>query len=45
MNTTQANFEAFMEAQMAAMISSGMEAEQWIEQHAAQFRADWDAAR
>lgn len=36
-------FEAFMHAQLEAIIASGEEFEEWIEKHAEEFRKGWDA--
>lgn len=40
----QARFEAFMADQMAAIIASGIDPDEWIEKFSAQFRNDWDKA-
>lgn len=41
---TQQRFEAFMADQIAAIEASGCDPEQWIAEHSAQFRVEWDAA-
>lgn len=36
------HFSEFMQAQVEAIEASGLHPEQWIEQHAEQFRIEWE---
>jgi hypothetical protein len=39
---SQQQFDQFMEEQVAAIESSGLTFEEWIEQRAEAFRAEWE---
>lgn len=40
---SQQQFEAFMAAQLEAMLASGLDPEQWVAEHAERFRQTWEA--
>lgn len=40
---SQAQFECFMEAQIAAIVASNLEPETWVAQFGESFRAEWIA--
>ena len=39
---SQQQFDEYMQAQAQAIVDSGDEPELWIEQHAEEFRAQWE---